>query len=241
MQPSSILDGSIPPQSGENDPDLLLAARYAPHILFDEAEPFLPLVVGITVFHEEGSSPSFPRRIERWLRPAWSTVIEYAIWWDWDIGHLYELEHAWSYVGADGQLVWAEASWHGSYSAMVNDGERIACNGDHPLLYSQPGKHAFVPEPVCLRRVLHFVMTDTGPDAGEGGVLVKDEYREKIAIEPGDHERAAHYLQKKAFIPTMRFTQAFNISRQLMVPWPVLEEWIPARVNWWLAQLREIA
>jgi hypothetical protein len=37
-------------------------------------------------------------------------AIEYAIWWDWDIGHLYELEHVWVYLDADRQVIRGEAS-----------------------------------------------------------------------------------------------------------------------------------
>lgn len=89
-----------------------LAARYAPIIQFDAREPFLPLAAGYTVFRTDADSPSFPRRIELSPtgQPPAATAIEYAIWWDWDIGHLYELEHAWVYLDSDGQVVRAEAS-----------------------------------------------------------------------------------------------------------------------------------
>src|SRR5205809_292705 len=91
-----------------------LAARYAPIILFDQREPFLPLAAGYTLFHIDAPSPSFPRTITLCAadRPPAQLVIEYAIWWDWDIQHLYELEHAWVYVDATGHVIHAEASWH---------------------------------------------------------------------------------------------------------------------------------
>ncbi len=142
-------------------------------------------------FDGEADSPSFPRRILREFVPPWHKVIEYAIWWDWDIGHLYELEHAWSYIDADGRLVWAEASGHGDYSAMSLAGGSISCEGTHPVLYSQPGKHAFAPEPICLERVLHFVVKDAAREAGEGGVLVQDRYAHAIHLQEGDHVRVA--------------------------------------------------
>ena len=40
-----------------------LAARYAPIILFDQREPFLPLAAGYTLFRADAPSPSFPREI----------------------------------------------------------------------------------------------------------------------------------------------------------------------------------
>ncbi len=160
---------AVPPPSRA---EVGLAARYAPIILFDQREPFLPGFVGYTIFRADAESGSFPRRVT--LRPEFpqisaadaraiaalfpdqqlphvpdldaAFVIEYAIWWDWDIQHLYELEHAWSYVGADGRLRYAEASWHGSYFPMLWQGA-TPHEGDHPILYSQPGKHALVPNP----------------------------------------------------------------------------------------------
>jgi hypothetical protein len=230
--------GAVPPRAAAHDLALELAARYAPIILFDEREPFLPEAVGVTVFDAEGPSPSFPRRISREYVPPWRTVIEYAIWWDWDIGHLYELEHVWSYIGDDGRLVWAEASWHGDYSAMSLAGGRVACEGDRPLLYSQPGKHAFAPEPICLERVLHFVVKDAAHTAGEGGVLIKEQHAAAIDLREGDHARVGAWLRGRAFMPTLRFTQRFAVERDLLAPWPLLQAWIPQRVNWWLEQLR---
>ena len=40
-----------------------LAMRHAPVILFDVREPFLPSVIGYTVFRQDGRSLSFPRDI----------------------------------------------------------------------------------------------------------------------------------------------------------------------------------
>ena len=66
-----------------------LAAHYAPFLKFDQREPFLPLTAGYSVILQCGPSPSFPRTIE--VEPG-GQVVEYAIWWDWDIVHLYELK-----------------------------------------------------------------------------------------------------------------------------------------------------
>ncbi len=204
------MDAAKPPRDQVHSADLELAACYAPIIQFDAAEPFLPLAIGVTVFEDEADSPSFPRRIEREFVPPWHKVVEYAIWWDWDIGHLYELEHAWSYIDEDGRLVWAEASGHGDYSAMSLAGGRISCEGTHPVLYSQPGKHAFAPEPICFERVLHFVVKDAARKAGEGGVLVKDQYAHAIRLQEGDHARAAAWLQAAGFHAHHAFHPAFR-------------------------------
>ena len=58
MMPPPLLDTSIPDRT-----DYELALRHAPRIRFDLREPFLPSVVGYTVFRQTGTSPSFPREI----------------------------------------------------------------------------------------------------------------------------------------------------------------------------------
>ena len=94
------------------------------------------------------NSPSFPREIQ--LREASALAIEYAIWWDWDIQHLYELEHIWVYIDGDGKLVAAEASWHGGFNQMLADNKQIPILDSRLALYSEPGKHAFAPTPNWL-------------------------------------------------------------------------------------------
>ncbi|MEE9617850.1 MAG: hypothetical protein V3T90_12705 [Anaerolineae bacterium] len=42
--------GTRPPQANRDPAELALAACYAPRIFLDQEEPFLPLVVGYTIF-----------------------------------------------------------------------------------------------------------------------------------------------------------------------------------------------
>jgi len=228
--------GQIPAVCGQPDA-LALAARFAPRLLFDAAEPFLPDAVGYTIFHRAEPSPSFPRRIQRDWRPAWDTAIEYAIWWDWDIGHLYELEHAWVYLDSQQTPVWVEASSHGAYASMILEDGRLSLDGERPLLYSQPGKHAFSPSAHWFEMFRDMVFAETGPHAGRDGVLVKREYAHQIAKTPEADQRVAAWLRQKAFTPTLQFSQSFDIRPDMLIPWPVLHTWIPRRVNWWLERL----
>jgi hypothetical protein len=92
--------------------DIRSLAAYAPLLYFDRQEPFYPVRIGISVLHNGDPSPSFRRKFE-WMDAAIDYVIEFAIYWDYDIQHLYELEHVWVYVGMDGAVVDAEASFHG--------------------------------------------------------------------------------------------------------------------------------
>ena len=133
---------SLLAQFDQPDVDRELAARHAPVIRFDAREPFLPSLVGYTVFRTDDDSPSFPRQIELGARPGAVVAIEYAVWWDWDIQHLYELEHVWVYLNADEQLIGAEASWHGGFNDMAVNGALLLTD-NRLTVYSEPGKHAF--------------------------------------------------------------------------------------------------
>ncbi len=219
-----------------------LAARYAPIILFDRNEPFLPLAVGYTIFRHSAPSPSFPRDVT--LQPGEVLAIEYAIWWDWDIGHLYELEHVWVFVDAQGRVTRVEASSHGGYHNMVGP-EGLRLEGAHPVLYSEPGKHAFAPDPTWYRRDRspQMVAATTRRFAGVNGMWVTPLFQDVMHHfrTPEANRLVLTYLQRLAFDPAWEFDQRFPITEAMLVPWPALQAWIPHRVAWWLQKLaREI-
>src|SRR4051794_30079567 len=188
-----------------------LAARYAPIILFDQREPFLPLAAGYTLFRADAPSPSFPREISLGANarlPA-QLVIEYAIWWDWDIQHLYELEHVWVYIDTAGQLIHAEASWHGGLQAMRYDAV-VPRDGDHVLIYSEPGKHAFAPHPAWFaERAAPHPRATTEALAGLGGLLVTSLFQGLIARTPLADTLARTYLARQAFRPSYTFDRRY--------------------------------
>ncbi len=223
-----------------------LAARYAPVLHFDRREPFLPLAGGCTLFRQDGESPSFPRRIQ--LRPTGrppaALAIEYAIWWDWDIQHLYELEHVWVYVDDRGRVVRVEASWHGGYHEMELDGRPSLRNG-RAQVYSEPGKHAFAPTPDWFRRRWQAQKRHASDAlAGAGGVWVTPLFQEALQEQrtPENNTLVRTYLSRQAFQPSWDFSQEFRLQPEQLVPWPALAQWIPQRVSWWLERLhREIS
>jgi HAD superfamily hydrolase (TIGR01549 family) len=218
-----------------------LAARYAPVIRLDRHEPFRPLAVGYTVFRQDGYSPSFPRYVGLTpvgRQPA-TLAIEYAIWWDWDIQHLYELEHTWTFVGADGNVAWAEGSWHGDFWELRFQDQTPLIDDTHPLAYCQPGKHAFTGTPEYLLMMRDYTLAACGPKAGSIGFLVTPIFAQVMRRSQWADELARQFLKTQAFVPTHQFDQEFRITSDLLVPWTVLQRWIPARMSWWLGQLRD--
>jgi glycerophosphoryl diester phosphodiesterase len=215
---------------------LELARRHAPLIFFDKYEPFMPIVVGYTVFEETAPSPSFPRTIE--VNAPVARVIEYAIWWDWDIGHLYELEHIWVYLDSSGEIVRGEASWHGGFSVLQDNNGHPPIENGRVVAYSEPGKHAFASsiDQLLERRTSNEI--SCWGAAGYMGVLVTPLFNGIIHSRRPLNNRLVHtYLERQRFVPSYEFTKAFRLQDILMVPWSVLKEWIPSRIDWWLSQL----
>lgn len=218
------LDRSIP-----SPEDQELALRYAPLIRFDRREPFLPSAVGYTVFRCDSDSASFPRAIA--LEKGVAFVIEYAIWWDWDIQHLYELEHAWVAVDADGGIVDLEASWHGRFNPMRAEGGGLPQQDGRPLLFSEPGKHAFAPSPAWLLGRRATTLASCGVHAGRMGVHVTPLFAGIIDQRKPLQNRLVHtYLERLQFEPTYDFSQRFDLREAAFVPWRSLYHWIPGRV-----------
>ena len=217
-----------------------VAAEYAPVLYLDENEPFLPIVAGYTVFHQDGQSPSF-RRVVRLKEPGMpeaSLAIEYTIWWDWDIGHLYELEHVWVFVDSKGNVARVDASWHGRYHTAI--GKAIPRNKDGKVaLFSQPGKHAMAFSQEEFQHIRAYGDAVCRNLAGNGGVLETRLFQGKLPKHPLADQLARTYLKDKAFQPSWKFTRPYIMSREMLVPWSLLKNWIPGRVALWISTLEK--
>ena len=223
-------------QSAPHDADCALARRYAPVIQFDEREPFFPSVVGYTIFRQSAPSDSFPRDIQLTEKVAFA--IEYAIWWDWDIQHLYELEHIWIYVDGDGKIAEAEASWHGRYHQMRDEEGRVPTRAGRLALYSEPGKHAFAPSPGWLLERKAKTQAGCGARAGAMAVHVTPLFAGVILDDTPLNNRLVHtWLERQQFEPSFAFNKSFDLRSTIFVGCAQLLEWIPARVSAWLAYL----
>lgn len=219
-----------------------LAARYAPVIRFDANEPFFPDAAGYTIFRADAASSSMHRQIQ--LRtpehPDAALAIEYAIWWDWEIGHLYELEHVWVYVDQEGRPVGCEASWHGRFHTMRED-EGLTWEGEHPVIFSEPGKHAFAPSPEWYRPHHEPRRTPTNALAGCNGLIEPDIFKGVFTRNALVDTLVRTYLTPYAFDPAWDFSRYFRFESKQLVPWPALQSWIPGQVERYIEQLqREI-
>ncbi|MBO8141478.1 MAG: hypothetical protein H0Z37_04765 [Firmicutes bacterium] len=239
---SGLESGATPlPDVVQDESERALAARFAPILMLDEREPFRPQAVGYRIFRQSGRSPSFPRDVSLNSNgdPQAAFAIEYAIWWDWDIEHLYELEHVWVYVDGGGRPVRVEASAHGEWRDMrLGEPGGAVLEDTHPVLYAEPGKHAMAAQPGDFERVREAVVRMCERLAGCGGVWVTPLFAGRLSAKTPLADRLVHtYLEKRRFVPSFAFNRRFPIGSEQLVPWEALEAVIPDRVGWWEKQL----
>lgn len=216
--------------------DVDLAARYAPQLMLDRDEPYRPVAFGYTVFREAGPSPSSKFLVE----PAGALTIEYALYYDWDIGHLYDLEHVWVHVDADGRVVEVEASAHGGRRSMDAGGGRAEFRDGRAVVYVEAGKHAHWAAPTLMssadRQKLAVLC---GPAAGIEGVHLGNPFAARGAYQASaeDHRLARLKMRRDAFEPGHDYAPLETVP--VLVPWVALEAEIPNRIRAELARLRD--
>lgn len=208
--------------------DDALAARHSPVLMLDAHEPYPPGVMGYTLFREAGQSPSS----KFFVTPRGTVTLEYAIWYDWDIQHLYDLEHVWVHLGDDGAVIGIEASRHGKRLDMP--GCDVAAG--HPVLFAEPGKHAHWPDAASLQQAAPAIIRMCGPDAGHEGVHLGNRFAQQglYKATPQDHRLARLAMKRRAFLPAFTFQPAPSAP---LWPWADLAAWIPQRMTALMAAL----
>lgn len=226
-----------PTSASAHEDDLDLARRLAPVIRFGANEPFLPSRVGATVITAPGRSPSAP--LDLVFEPGVVRIVEYAIWWDWDIQHLYELEHVWIKLDAAGAIVGVDASAHGGLFPMLRPVGSLPIEDGRVVLYAEPGKHAFHAAPETILALADENRVACRELAGIGGILLNAMFRDALgAVSREDHRAVRRYLECRAFVPAYTFSQRFDLSAVEFVSWPDLAAWIPGRVLSVLGEVR---
>lgn len=217
--------------------DLRLAKKYAPVLLFDEKEPFKVDAIGCTVIREDGKSPSSPKKI-RLGKNGRAVCIEYAVYFDYDIQHLYDLEHVWVYLNEAGEVVDCDSSFHGMYLNAWGAGTDLLRGTEHVHIYSQPGKHAMLPE----ARLFHFheeFKESCMELAGNAGILDPGMYPGFPEFTPEDDKRTENYIKKHfCFVPADSY-QEQPLPDEVFMTWPRLRALIPIRIAAELKKIRQ--
>ena len=214
--------------------------KYAPYLMFDEKEPFFVHHIGYMMFYETRPSDSF-QRIVRIDKDKVKFAIEYTIFFYYDIQHLYELEHIWVYVGHDGNVCGCEGSYHGKYINEMLPGGDILRDRTHVCLYSQPGKHALLPEKrlVSLYPELELAC---GELAGIDGFAYPESlYGVKIPITQEEQQMVREHIQTHyRFQPSMVFIGK-QVSFSQFIHWNTLKSQIPILMEKELNKIRREA
>lgn len=206
-----------------------LAARHRPLLRLDANEPFRPLVVGYTVYRHE--APSVSSKFV--IHPKAATVIEYAIWYDWDIQHLYDLEHVWVHLDDAENIVAVEASRHGARRRMLRADGSLPVEDGRPVLYLEPGKHAHWADAGEMRaKAGVLIEAMCGAFSGEQGIHLSNLFSDRAAIGASAFScRLARLkLKRAAFRPAWSFSRTGDDDGGIaLVPWALLEQWVPVR------------
>lgn len=206
-----------------------LAVDHRPVLRCCRTEPYPPGRLGWFAATEPTRSPSSAFE----LVPRGAAVIEYVIWCDWDIGHLYDLEHVWVHVDAAGSVIAVEGSQHGRRVDLTD----CAVEAGRPVVYLEPGKHAVWSSPKSMAPEFSRIAAQCGPFAGNDGVHVDNPFgdRGEIAATPLEHRLARLKLKRDAFRPAFDFSPG-EVAPPL-IPWAELAAWIPGRVHSLVADL----
>ena len=203
--------------------------EYAPIIFMDKKEPFGIKKVGFTQYTEDGTgSLSFNRSFDFKNFDGAVCVLEYVYYLDYDIQHLYDLEHIWVYIDADGKVVGAEGSYHGRFLNAMNRtfGDMVLRDEKRIVMYSQPGKHAFLSDP-RLMYLYSELYTSCDRLAGISGLDAPERFIKDIECSESDNQKVVSYIRENfSFVPSMEFEE-FNVPKDDYMPWDELAEKIP--------------
>lgn len=252
--------------------DDMLAERYVPRLRFDRAEPFDLKGVGYSVkriskpakdadkeilkLHTEDSrnagsvgvvgagtgvvqSVSCGLRI--YIEPG-ETVIEYAFYYDFDIQHLYDLEHVFVRIDGEGRISGVLGSFHGKFLNNLLEGE-TDFEGTHVILYVQPGKHAFMPAP-------HYFKLFPDRDkccreyAGQDGLLIGPMFAGRLFTDQDFDRQAERFIRENyAFVPTWEFGEEYprlSKAEDMLMPWEELDGLIVRRITEWKRRIEGV-
>lgn len=205
------------------------ARAVAPILLLDRAEPFRPVQVGVSAFTDEAKSPSSKFTVT----PRGEVCFEFAIFWDYDIGHVYDLEHIWVHV-TDGKPISVEATFHGSrHDVELNP------RGGRPVVWCEAGKHAHFRDAWHRDDMAEATRYMCGTSAGIEGVHLGNPFAKGFGeVTAQDHRLARLFLKRLQFSPALGRGLAFDLTDVPFVPWDAMPDWIGARMRRNLDRLR---
>ena len=201
--------------------------RYCPKIYMDKADPFPVRNIGCTAFTQPQRSCTFPKWYIDPQAEGAAMILEYAIYFDYDIQHMYDLEHVWVALDEQGKPINCWCSFHGMRLRAAGL-SKFQMDGEHPVLYAQPGKHALLPHPELF--LLHPDFEKACRETAGGGVLIPEMLSDRIKTDPKTDEIVSNYIRENySFTPTMEFVPE-RIEMAQILTWQDLFDEIQASI-----------
>ena len=205
-----------------------LILRYQPYIYKDRLDPFPIRFVGCTVFTQKSRSASFPKWEVDPVKEGADQIIEYAIYYDYDIQHMYDLEHVWVAIDGAGNVTDCWCSFHGMRLRAAGV-STFRMEGTHPILYSQPGKHAMLPHPELF--ALHPQFRTACTSEAGGGLLLPELLNGAVETDVSLDAKITGYIRARySFQPSMEFIHE-QLAPEQFLSWPELLNKIPELID----------
>ena len=208
---------------------LTAAQSVAPILLLDRAEPFRPVRIGVTAFHTEAPSPSSKFTVS----PRGELCYEFAVFWDFDIGHVFDLEHIWVHV-TGGEVIAVEATFHGSRHDIS-----LSLRNGRPVIWCEAGKHAHFRNRAhrdAMREATRFMC---GDEAGFDGIHTGNRFADSFGpLRDLDHRLGSLFLKRLQFSPAGGHGLDFDLTDAPMVDWAEMPAFISSRMRHTLGKLR---
>jgi len=181
-----------------------IALKYLPQFMADEREPFPIQAVGYSIYTNNNKSLSC-NRLLKWNKSNIQFVVEYAVFFDFDIQHLYDLEHVFVYVGVDGRIADIELSFHGKFIRGMIEGITQIVMDTHPVVFMQPGKHAMMAAPQYFQ--LCIGLNESCDEwSGADGFLIAPMFEKTLFTDEMIDKKVEQFLKENyAFTPAMKF------------------------------------
>lgn len=196
---------------------LELVASLAPEYRLDVVEPFKPQAVAWNILNSSSSSSFKSLDIDLLDGQA---ILEGAVWWDWDIQHVGDLEYVWVvYEKSTGKPAACYATASGKVRLMhLNAGPYV--------LYCEPGKHGHASSAadfnVSNEDILHMCNSLA---EGDNNALSP-----RVTLSDKDKEKVAEHLRSKFFDPTFNFSDSISLRTVQATTWESLQSFIPTRI-----------
>lgn len=203
-----------------------------PVIKMNTREPFELLGIGYTVMDQTQKSPSFERKII--LDDNIMCVVEYALYWNYDIEHLYDLEHIWLYFDYEMKLVNCEVSFHGKVINGLTEQNWV--DNNKLYLYCQAGKHALAPDLNVFENWKNY-RSATWETVGKDGLLITPILEERLVTNDVIDDQVKAYMQKFKFHLSETY-ESMDMPQVLFMPWPYLNHEIPQMIKEELAVIK---